>query len=167
MLNMFNKCESLESLYLNNFDMLSVRSIRSMFSNCKSLISLDLKNFNTLNIKNYTNIFKETNPNLIYCINETITSDVIISQLDGFINNCSYFCFEQLKKMINDTKECINNVLMIIFINMNIIIYAINLVQVKLILNLIIHIYVKILYVHIIIIMIKQNVLIIFQKDII
>ena len=116
--NMFSGCISLTSLYLSNFDTSNVQTMNYMFNNCKSLISLDLSNFNTekvndmskmfygcqnlefLNIKNFDNsncskfkeILKGTPENLIFCINNE-NSGEILEALNNKVcsnNNCSY-----------------------------------------------------------------------------
>ena len=47
---MFEKCISLISLNLNNFDTSSVTTMDGMFQQCSSLISLDLSSFNTSSV---------------------------------------------------------------------------------------------------------------------
>ena len=49
---MFNKCSSLTSLNLSNFNTNNVTNMDSMFNKCSSLTSLNLSNFNTNNVTN-------------------------------------------------------------------------------------------------------------------
>ena len=56
---MFNKCSSLTSLNLSNFNTINVNNMNGMFSECSSLNSLDLSNFNTINVKDMKYMFFE------------------------------------------------------------------------------------------------------------
>ena len=57
------------------------------------------KNFNTINVSNSIDMFYDINNNLIYCAEETKISS-IQSLLSNYVNNCSYFCFNQQHKYI-------------------------------------------------------------------
>ena len=48
---MFNKCFSLESLNITNFDTSKVFYMRIMFGECISLTTLDLTHFDTSSVK--------------------------------------------------------------------------------------------------------------------
>lgn len=55
---MFNDCESLTSLNLNNFNTSSVTNMESMFAICESLTSLDLCSFSFNKKPNCSNMFR-------------------------------------------------------------------------------------------------------------
>ena len=54
---MFNKCSSLTTLNLSNFNTNNVTNISFMFCDCSSLTSLNLSNFNTNNVTNMSWMF--------------------------------------------------------------------------------------------------------------
>ena len=54
---MFNKCSSLISLDLSNFDISSVRDMTSMFKDCSSLISLNLDNYKASRVNFFDYMF--------------------------------------------------------------------------------------------------------------
>ena len=49
--SMFQKCSSLESIDISNFNTPLLDDISSMFTGCSSLTSIDLSNFNSQKIK--------------------------------------------------------------------------------------------------------------------
>ena len=73
MIYMFNKCSSLTSLNLFNFNTNNVTNMYGMFSQCSSLTSLNLSNFNTNNVTNMEGMFSGLNRNCkIICTDEKI-----------------------------------------------------------------------------------------------
>ena len=54
---MFDKCSSLTSLNLSNFDSSNVVSMKKLFNDCSSLISLNIKNFDTSKVTNMEYLF--------------------------------------------------------------------------------------------------------------
>ena len=107
--SMFYKCNSLISLNLDNFNTSSVTNMNNMFYECSSLISLDLNNFNTLSVTKANNIFSGCQ-NIMYCINETITSEKIISQIKSFNSSCLTICIlYSNKNFIIEKNKCIDN----------------------------------------------------------
>ena len=77
-----------------------------MFAGCSSLVTLDLINLDTSNITNYDKVFLNCYKNLIICINEDKTAN-LLSNLSSYNNNCSYFCQGQKTKFQTDI--CIGN----------------------------------------------------------
>ncbi len=57
MTNMFENCESLQSLDLSSFNTAKVTNMNSMFLLCKSLETLDLSSFNTENVTYMSSMF--------------------------------------------------------------------------------------------------------------
>ena len=110
---MFKNCTSLISLNIDNFDTSLVNNMNEMFSDCISLISLNLNNFDTKSITNITGIVNNCSSNLIYCINETKTPNLIFeikSSYPNYINNCSNICFDKKIKFA-ELKNCLYNCL--------------------------------------------------------
>jgi len=54
---MFQKCSSLNSIDLSNFNTNKVTDMDCMFNGCSSLISINLSNFNTNNVTNMSCMF--------------------------------------------------------------------------------------------------------------
>ena len=84
---MFNKCTSLTSLNLNNFDTSNVTNMLQMFFGCSNLTSLDLSIFDTSNVTNMGYMFYN-------CINlETLNVSGWkidkISNYSSMFKNCS------------------------------------------------------------------------------
>ena len=70
---MFNKCSSLTSLNLSNFNTNNVIDMRYMFYECSSLTSLNLSNFNTNNVIDMREMFSGINKNCkVICDDEKI-----------------------------------------------------------------------------------------------
>ena len=138
--SMFYECNSLVSLDLSSFDTSLVTNMKSMFFGCFKLTSLNLSNFifenitnmgfmfggcsnlSYINIYNYDDVFKpdineifwDTSENLIVVINKETNIDLIKKQLISYqcINYNESYRFEQNnKKVIYDTKVCINDCL--------------------------------------------------------
>ena len=138
MQSMFYGCISLLSLNLSNFDTSNVNNMKSMFFGCVELTSLDLSNFNFesiytmssmflgcsnlafINLYNYNDsttinkkkIFSGTADNLIIVINDkSITEGLVpeLSSLNCIINNSSINIEEKNKRIIFDTRKCIED----------------------------------------------------------
>ena len=133
MVGMFSKCTSLKTLDLSNFNTEKVESMENMFLGATSLISLDLSNFNLtsvlnmnkmfydcnslmyLNLKSFgskqgnisvDDIFSDNLKNIIYCIDEKNTSNILVSiKSVNQNNNCDNPCFTDNQKI----KECAEN----------------------------------------------------------
>ena len=93
MSNMFYDCSSLISLNLSNFDTSKVIRMRNMFTNCPKLEYINLQNFNEISLDNCKDMFKNIFDNVIICINENFTQNMIYSQIEKILNyaiNCSY-----------------------------------------------------------------------------
>ena len=67
---MFNGCQSLIYLNINNFDTKNVIKMENMFRHCISLTSLNLSNFQISENTNYQDMLYRTADNLIYCVND-------------------------------------------------------------------------------------------------
>ena len=84
-MRMFEKCTSLKSLYLSNFDTSSVKSFGQMFYGCTSLKYLDISNFYFDNY-DYNNDW--TNGNIFYNLAELEYINIYnVQDSKGFINN--------------------------------------------------------------------------------
>jgi surface protein len=111
MASMFENCEKLISLDLQNFDTSSVKDMNSMFYNCVSLIFLRI-NFKAgeyLEIDSY--FFPGTNT-IKMCINDEFIDFLDRNdyfQYKDYELNCSDTCFQENKKIIIDKKECVFN----------------------------------------------------------
>lgn len=55
--SMFKLCESLQSLYLSNWNISNVTDTNFMFSRCESLQSLDLSNWDVSNVMHMLDMF--------------------------------------------------------------------------------------------------------------
>ena len=99
--SMFNGCSSLRYLNLSNFDTTEVKNIKDMFSGGNKLIYLNLYNFQVNSSVEFINMFWSLSPNVIYCINDQSTKDLILDS--GKIAFCSDECFN-----MNNTKIDIN-----------------------------------------------------------
>ena len=55
--HMFNGCDSLTKIYLNNFNTKNVNNMSYMFSGCKSLTYINLSNSNTQNVTDMSGMF--------------------------------------------------------------------------------------------------------------
>ena len=91
---MFNRCSSLKSLDLSNFDTSSVISMYKMFSGCSSLNSLNLSNFNTSNTKDMEKMFSECSKLTSLDLSNFNTSNVI--NMNNIFNGCSSLTFLDL-----------------------------------------------------------------------
>ena len=108
--NMFNNCSSLLYLDLSNFDTKKVTDVSLAFSECNSLLYLNIINFDLNLVTSSENIIKNTNLNLIYCLNlENINTD-IKTQFESYNtmkNECSNNCFNFNYKLIPSKGQCI------------------------------------------------------------
>ena len=132
---MFYQCQSLTSLDLSNFKTNNVNKVDNMFQNCDSLEYLDVSNFNTEQINNMNNlfsytgslkflnlssftiyitttiedIFKETNPQIILCYNESKMPDHFLVKALYYENCCRDLCIMKNKKFILEIEMCVDN----------------------------------------------------------
>ena len=137
--SMFHECNSLLSLDLSSFDTSRVTNMKSMFFGCTKLASLDLSNFNFesilnmasmfcgcsnlsyINIHNYSEyfephvnkIFWDASDYLIVIINNQSNTSLIKNEVTSFqcISYDSFNKFGENRKIIYDTKVCINDCL--------------------------------------------------------
>ena len=81
------------------------------FDSCASLEYINLNNFNEEQLISYTNIFIGIPENVVVCINENITKEKIILQIES--KNCSVIdCSDnwKLKQLIiGNNNECVEN----------------------------------------------------------
>ena len=139
--SMFRSCPSLISLNLLNCDTSKVENMRDMFYKSKSLISLDLSSFNTskvndmeymfcdcinleyINMKNFNEIklsningnkyiFGSIPENVVICINENNTKNIIfplIKKKTCYTIDCSNDWKSIQKKIINSNGPCLSS----------------------------------------------------------
>ena len=114
--SMFYNCLSLTSLDLSNFITKQVTDMEHMFYDCKSLEYINLKYFDESNITGgysyYRNMFDGVPDNVVVCINEATTKNLIFPQLRNktcFIKECSNNWKLIQKKIIFGTKLCIDS----------------------------------------------------------
>ena len=111
---MFSGCSSLISLNIDNFNAYSSPEIRGMFAECGSLISLKFDNFKinlSYSSSDLEDFFHQINNNMKYCFNDdnTTLNTLLQRYPDSLFMtkvNCSDICFNENKKIINDTKTC-------------------------------------------------------------
>ena len=84
---MFYDCYNLKILDLKTFNTSNLRNINEMFYNCRSLIYLNLYLFKLNNSISKSNTFSRISQNVIYCINDTETKNLLLG--NDTISNCS------------------------------------------------------------------------------
>ena len=107
---MFYECNNLISLDLSNFNTKLIESLNSMFYECKNLKFINFYNYDIINTSNCQNMFYGTPNNLIICINEK-TSKQVISELffeQCIINDCS-IVLDSNNKIIYENRICIDD----------------------------------------------------------
>ena len=80
---MFEKCYSLTSLNLNNFNTLKVTSMYNMFHGCTNLEYINLKNFVESTSLNADGMFLNAPNNVVICINSQKAKDKIYPQIQS------------------------------------------------------------------------------------
>lgn len=109
MQEMFNSCNSLESLDLSNWDTSNVEDMNHMFAICNSLETLDLSHFDTSNVRNMERMFERCNKLKELDLSNFDTSNVenmdcMFERCDNLetlkLDNCSY---DTIARIINDT----------------------------------------------------------------
>ena len=131
MSKMFYYCKELVTININNFVFKSVTNLYYIFSHCENLLYLDLSNANATKVTKVDGMFSFC-PKLIFinfydfifpssvtfqnmfdhckatlCINKEYGN--LKTALENNINNCSYSCFQNSQKLLEQQKECINN----------------------------------------------------------
>ena len=133
MFDIFAYCYKLISINLSNFDTSKVTNMQGFFYKCYKLKFLDLRNFNTTLATNLTAIFQfddsliyinlfsfikknnayidlifdDTSPNLIICINDITTQNLLKEKYPQKKLNCSDICFKYNIKIDLKTNKCI------------------------------------------------------------
>ena len=108
---MFYECSNLISLDLSNFNTQLIENLNSMFYGCINLKYINFYNYDVMNTSNCHNMFYSTPNNLIICINEK-TSRQVISELSNeqcIINDCSIDLKNNKKKIIYNNRICIDD----------------------------------------------------------
>ena len=82
--SMFTSCESLEALYIDNFNTIKVTNMKMMFYELTNLKYLNLSSFISANCNNYANIF-DLSYNLTIRIQQYKCFN-IISNIPKYIN---------------------------------------------------------------------------------
>ena len=107
--NMFSYDESLISLDLSSFNISSVQVMRNIFIGCKSLVYINLNSFMEKEHISLDNVFSKESNNLIYCIDENQSPNIINAIKSISTNNdCKNICFTKSRKIIIEKKECID-----------------------------------------------------------
>ena len=114
MFGMFRGCSSLNSLNLSNFDTSQVYDMEYLFYECKNLKYINLNNFDEISINDdsnfYDDIFYKVPKNVVICIKENITKNIIfpqIKQIECYVIDCTDNWKSNRKKIINNTNECV------------------------------------------------------------
>ena len=113
---MFMNCKSLTTLNISNFETSLVTRIQNMFYGCVNLEYINLKNFNEIRINNnsdhYKNIFNNIPNNIVICINEENTKNIILPQINNKkckTIDCSDDWKSNRKAKIYELGECIES----------------------------------------------------------
>ena len=69
---MFKDCTKLTSVNLSNFILNNVFTMEKMFENCLNIIYINLNKSSDHDVKYLNNIFDNTPPNMVFCINQNI-----------------------------------------------------------------------------------------------
>ena len=111
MKSMFFGCSKLTSLDLSNFNFEKVFSMNTMLSGCKKLEFINFYNYNDNFKHNIKDIFYDSNENLILFINNKSNTNNIKNELTSSqcITYNSSFIFENRRKIINDSRICIDD----------------------------------------------------------
>ena len=108
---MFYNCYNLKIIDMQNLNTISVENINNIFGGCWSLQFLNIYSFVTNNNLTYNIIVEALPNNIIYCLKDyDPTQDIILNMNQkSSINNCSYICNYENKKIINETNTCIDD----------------------------------------------------------
>ena len=103
--NMFSNCNALKYLNIKNFDFSKITNkdnINQILFQCNNLIYLNIQSLKISN-EYYDEIFKNVNNNLIYCLNEQESSE-LLNYLENsnknYIINCSYLTQDKSVKVL-------------------------------------------------------------------
>ena len=103
MQGMFYECYCLKYLDLSNFNTSSLKKMNSMFANTVSLFYINLNSFRIKNDTEILEAFVGTNPDLKVCINDSETTNILMSQIKNL--DCINICFEEnIKISLNENK---------------------------------------------------------------
>ena len=86
---MFKDCTKLTSVNLSNFILNNVFTMEKMFENCLNIIYINLNKSSDHDVKYLNNIFDNTPPNMVFCINQNIAIQIY-------------------QELITIKKECVN-----------------------------------------------------------
>ena len=108
---MFYKCGAITSLDLSNFDTSLITNMISMFEDCSNLNYINLNNFIENENLVITNMFKGTQDNLIYCIqNENLTPNIKMQlhEKECGILDCDTNWKQNYENLIEEKKKDFN-----------------------------------------------------------
>ena len=110
MAHMFENCYSLRSINLSNFSFNLTQNIEYLFANDNKLVYVNLINADDSKIKKMDNIFQGTLENMVFCINQTLSSNIyrIISRKGCSAIDCSGNWTQSRKLIIESTGQCVN-----------------------------------------------------------
>ena len=113
---MFYNCASLTSLNLSNFYTYKLHIISQMFEGCANLRYINLKNLDESQLENdskrISNIFDGVPENVVICLNDNITKNIILPQLKNktcYVNDCSDNWKKNQLKLIPENNTCVPN----------------------------------------------------------
>jgi len=108
--NMFANCKSLISINLSNFNFDSTQNMENMFANDIKLVYVNLQHMNDQHIKRMNNMFYRTLDNMVFCINESISSYLysIIKHKSCTAIDCSNDWIKSRRLLLSTTNECVD-----------------------------------------------------------
>ena len=110
MAHMFENCYSLSFLNLSSFNLYKTENTENMFFNDDKLVYVNFQNAEYSNIKNTKDMFFGTLENMVFCLNETSSSQLnrIINKKGCALIDCSME-FSKNRKLINaETGQCVD-----------------------------------------------------------
>ena len=111
---MFYNCKSLTYLNLSNFINYKIVKIASMFEGCINLEYINLEHFDENKLSNesnkISNIFEGVPDNVVVCLNENITKNIILPQIMNktcYVNDCSNDWKKKQLIVVKENNTCI------------------------------------------------------------
>ena len=110
MSHMFENCFSLVSLNLSSFNTEKVQTTEYMFANDEALVYVNFLNVDDSNIKSMNNMFLGTLENMVFCINETLGSNLnkIINRKGCTEIDCSENWIKSRRLVIASNNKCVD-----------------------------------------------------------
>jgi len=110
MAHMFENCFSLVSLNLSSVTTEKLQTTESMFANDDALVYLNFLNADDSKIKSMQNMFLGTLENMVFCINETLSSNInkIINRKGCTEIDCSENWIKSRRLVIASNNKCVD-----------------------------------------------------------